>query len=90
MERLSGDFNRGYTKAIQDIEDTFVYVQHDLAGRNKRFNFKLIIRLLELFLNNRENFRENGDGFIRWNTKQEGLEYFNPNERKVEEYGKNI
>lgn len=84
MERLSGDYNRGYTKAIKDIEDVFVYVQDDLTMHKKRFNFKLIVRLLELFLNNRENFRENRDGFIRWNTKENNLEFFNPNERKVQ------
>lgn len=76
MDRLSGDFIRGYTKAIQDIEDVFVYVQEDLNSRRKRFNFKLIIRLLELFLKHRENFRENGKGFIRWNKKLNNLEYF--------------
>lgn len=76
MERLSGDFIRGYTKAIQDIEDVFVYVQEDLNSRRKRFNFELIIRLLELFLKHRENFRENGKGFIRWNKKLNNLEYF--------------
>lgn len=31
MEWLSGDFIRGYTKAIKDIEDVFVYVQYDLT-----------------------------------------------------------
>lgn len=76
MEWLSGDFIRGYTKAIKDIEDVFVYVQDDLTQHKKRFNFKLIIRLLELFLNNRANFRENRDGFIRWNTKLNNLEFF--------------
>lgn len=45
MEWLSGDFIWGYTKAIKDIEDVFVYVQEDLTQHKKRFNFKLIIRL---------------------------------------------
>lgn len=76
MERLSGDFNRGYTKAIRDIEDAFLIVNNDLASRKKKWNFKLIVRLLELFLRYRENFRENRDGFIRWNTKEENLEFF--------------
>lgn len=81
MERLSGEFNRGYTKAIKDIEDVFCYVQEDLTRRKKRFNYKLIVRLLELFLRHRENFRENRDGFIKWNTKLNNLEFF---ERGVE------
>lgn len=84
MERLSGDFNRGYTRAIQDIEDVFVYVQNDLEAHKKRFNFKLIVRLLELFLRYRENFRENRSGFIRWNTGLNNLEFFNPKERKCD------
>lgn len=90
MERLSGDFNRGYTKAIQDMEDIFVYVQNDLTRNKKHLNFKFAVRILELVLRYRENFRENGNGFIRWNTKQNGLEYFNPNERKVEQYEQNL
>ena len=85
MERLSGDFNRGYTKAIQDIEDVFVYVQDDLNCHNKRLNFKLAIRILELFLRHRENFRESRNGFIRWNTKRQELEFFNPDEM-IKEY----
>lgn len=82
MERLSGDFVRGYTKAIKDIEDVFVCVQDDLSVHKKRFDFKLIIRVLELVLRHRENFRENQDGFIRWNTKENNLEFFNPQETK--------
>lgn len=78
MEKLSGEYIRGYTKAIKDIEDVFVYVQEDLTRNKKRFNYKLIIRLLELFLQYRENFRENGDGFIRWNRKKDNLEFYKP------------
>ena len=49
MEWLSGDFIRGYTKAIKDVEDAFCYVQEDLSKRKMRWNYKLIVRLLELF-----------------------------------------
>ena len=80
MERLSGDFVRGYTKAIKDVEDAFCYVQEDLSKRKMRWNYKLIVRLLELFLRHRENFRENRDGFIRWNTKLNNLEFFERSE----------
>lgn len=82
MERLSGDFNRGYTKAIQDMETVFNYVQNDLSSRKKKFNFKLIIRLLQLFLKYRENFRENGSGFIRWNLQMNDLEYYTPKRKE--------
>lgn len=77
-ERLSGDFNRGYTKAIRDIQGEFNGVQDDLMLHRKRFNYRLIARLLDLFLANRENFREDRAGFIRWNTKKEDLEFFDP------------
>lgn len=30
---LSGDFIRGYTKAIQDIKEVFAYVNADIAPR---------------------------------------------------------
>ncbi len=76
MKRLSGDYIRGYTKAIKDIEDAFCCVQEDLSRRKMRWNYKLIVRLLELFLRYRENFRENRGGFIRWNTKLNNLEFF--------------
>ena len=80
MERLSGEFNRGYTKAIQDMEDAFEVVQNDLNSRNKRLNFKLAFRIIDLFLKNRENFREDRSGFIRWNTKLNDLEFYTPTE----------
>lgn len=83
MERLSGDFNRGYTKAIMDVREAFAYVQNDLAAHKKQFSFKLIVRLLELFLGNRENFREDRDGFIRWNVREEDLEFVSPRREHV-------
>lgn len=76
IEHLSGQFNRGYTKAIQDIIDEFCNVQGDLQRHKKRFNFKLIVQLLQLFLKHRENFREDWGGFIRWNTQKETLEFY--------------
>lgn len=73
---LSGDFIRGYTKAIQDIKEVFAYVNADIAPRKVRWKYDLIVKLLDLFLEHRVNFRENRDGFIRWNTTLKNLEYF--------------
>lgn len=81
MERLSGEYNRGYTQAIQDMKDTFYYVEDDLKEHKKRFNFKLIIRVIDLFLKHRENFRESRNGFIRWNTGKDNLEFYDPDGR---------
>lgn len=36
FEKLSGDFIRGYTKALQDISEVFEYVNNDLKHHKKR------------------------------------------------------
>lgn len=79
MDRLSGDYNRGYTRAIQDVCEEVKGVQNNLIHYHKHLNFKLIIKVLELFLQNCENFREHRNGFIRWNVKKEELEFYKPN-----------
>lgn len=76
MERLSGDYVKGYTRAIQDVTEIFEYVQDDLNCHNKRWSGKLIMQLLAVILENREKIREKLDGFIRFNTKLNIFEYF--------------
>lgn len=76
IERLSGDYNRGYTKAIQDIIEIVDYIQADLNYHKKRFSAKLAQELLKSVLENREPIREQREGFIRWNTKKNDFEYF--------------
>ena len=80
FERLSGDYNRGYTKAIQDIISIFEYIQEDLACHNKRITNKTAIDLLNIILENREHLRESYKGFIRWNSKNNSFEYFSGRE----------
>jgi hypothetical protein len=80
LPRLSGDFNRGYTKAIMDIEDLFNYIESDLAHHKKRLNNKLARELLTCALTNREKLRENRNGFIRWNCITKEFEWFNGKE----------
>lgn len=38
MDRLSGEFNREYTKAIQDVIEIFECIQSDLEHHHKRLN----------------------------------------------------
>lgn len=79
LERLSGDFNRGYTKAIQDIIKVFDNIQQDLRHYHKNLTAKLSRELLQCCLTNRENIRENiGDGFVRYNGKEQSFEYYKP------------
>lgn len=85
IERLSGDYIRGYTKAIQDISEIFEYIRTDLKFHHKNLNGKLSIMLLKTILENRERIRERiknakGDrkheGFIRWNCNKKEFEWF--------------
>lgn len=80
MERLSGDYIRGYTRAILDVIEIFEYIQDDLKVHGKRMNGKLTLQLLKVILNEREKIREsnmNADGgFVRFNGKLNNFEYF--------------
>lgn len=76
IERLSGDYIRGYTKAIQDLQEVFTYIQPDLKGHHKNINNKLSLALLTCCLENREKLRERWDGFIRFNGQTKTFEWF--------------
>ena len=76
IERLSGDYIRGYTKAVQDIIEIFEYIQEDLNAHKKRFSNKIALQLLQTILENREAIREQRKGFIRWNYQKNGFEFF--------------
>lgn len=75
IERLSGDFVRGYTKAIQDISEIVLYVQSDLKHHKKTLNAKTMDKLMKCCLINRENIREKRNGFIRWNSQKNDFEW---------------
>lgn len=76
LERLSGDYNRGYTKAIQDMQEIFAYIQPDLKHHHKNLNGKLSLALLACCLENRERLRERRGGFIRFNGQSQKFEWF--------------
>lgn len=76
IEKLSGDFIRGYTKAIMDILNIWDYIHNDLKHHHKRMNYELTKELLKCVLNNREKVRENMNGFIRWNCVKHEFEWF--------------
>lgn len=80
MDRLSGDYNRGYTKAIQDIAKVVKYIQEDLTFHKKRLTPKLTEELLDCCLHNRERLRESVNGFIRYNSKGY-FEFYEPGVR---------
>lgn len=78
IEKLSGDYNRGYTKAIQDVTEVFKYVIPDLKHHHINFNAKNSMRLLQIILENRERLRDDWNGFIRYNGIKKDFEWFNP------------
>ncbi len=76
LEKLSGDYIRGYTKAIQDMQEVFTYIQPDLKHHHKNVNNKLSLSLLSCCLENREKLRERQEGFIRFNGQTNSFEWF--------------
>lgn len=72
FSRSSGDYNRGYTKAIQDVIKVFDYVNYDLKNNNIRMNYNWAKKILECCLDNRERLRDDWDGFIRTEKSDSG------------------
>lgn len=82
MDRLSGDWNHGYTRAIQDIIEIFDYIKPDLEHHHKMFTGKVAKELLQFILKERANIRDHiGGGFVRYNGQKQDFEYYMP-ERK--------
>lgn len=74
LPRISREFNRGYTKAIQDLIDVFKHIQPDLKHYHKNLNGKLALKLLKCCLDNRMNLRDREDMFIRFNVQKQDFE----------------
>ena len=82
--RLSGDFNRGYSKAILDIIKVFDYMNSDLKAHNMRMNYNWADKILKCCLENRDKLREDCNGFIRTekseSDKRDVVRYYKCNE----------
>ena len=75
LERLSGDYNRGYTQAIMDMQEIFTYIQPDLRWQHKYLNGRLSLELLACCLENRAKIRDRWDGFIRFHGGHQEFEW---------------
>lgn len=53
ISKFSGDFNRGYTRAVQDMIDIFEHANRDLKYYYKSMTYKWAIKLLKCCLENR-------------------------------------
>lgn len=59
MDKLNGDFNRGYTTALVNVL-TFFDEHSDALKANRMYNQKCVHAVLDFLLKNREELRENG------------------------------
>lgn len=74
FQRLSGDFNKGYTKAIQDMMLIFEDINEQLKHHHKSMTYKWAMKLLKCCLENREKLRDDWNGFVRVHGDE--LEFF--------------
>lgn len=72
MDKLNGEYIRGYTKAIQDIILVFEIVNNDLTHNNMRMNYKWVQKILKCCLENREKLREDRNGYFRTEKLESG------------------
>lgn len=59
MDKLNGDFNRGYTTALVNIL-SFFDEHSDALKANRMYNQKGVHAVLDFLVQNREELRENG------------------------------
>lgn len=58
MDKLNGDFNRGYTTALVNVL-SFFDEHSDALKANRMYNQKGVHAVLDFLLKNREELREN-------------------------------
>lgn len=59
MDKLNGDFNRGYTTALVNVL-SFFDEHSDALKANRMYNQKGVHAVLQFLQNNREELRETG------------------------------
>lgn len=59
------EYVQGYTSALQDVLDTFLYIDDDLRRHRRRRNAKTYQGIVQCMLENRVALREHPDAFIR-------------------------
>ena len=77
MDKLSGEFIRGYTKALRDLEGLLNDgLALDLKRHHKTFNVKTAKEYVRAIIKNREVIREYNDAFIRCEYDEKGKVVF--------------
>lgn len=86
IDKLSGDYNKGFTKGIQKVLNGFDGFCSDLKYNNKRLTEKNVKDYLKCCLANRELLRDFDDSFIRWNHIKNKCELWREKWSKYENY----
>lgn len=74
FEKLSGDYVRGYTAALVDLQKMLADpdgLVKDMKNHKKRLNQKSLTELLNLCIRHRAILRENPFAFVRVNSNNE-------------------
>ena len=82
LVKLSGDYIRGYTKALQDMEQILPPVMADLKRCHRKLEGKHLHDFFRIVIEHRESLREEWDGFIRFNNQKKELEWYVPERDK--------
>lgn len=86
MDRLSGNYIRGFTEGIKTVEEQFDIICDDLRRHNKIMTSKKMKEFLRCCLINRELLREFDDSFIRWNCITNKFEIWREKWSKYKDY----
>lgn len=84
MERLSGDFNRGYTAALMDVSSLIPVVVAELKRVRRVGNLKYWEAAMALIVEHRAEMRDKRAGFVRWNFERKELEWYAPEEMRTD------
>lgn len=79
--KLSGDYIRGYTKALMDIQELLPTVIVDLKRFKRKLDGKHLNDFFKLIIEHRESLREETGGFIRFNWVKKELEWYEPDRK---------
>lgn len=77
IEKLDGNYIRGYTQALVDLLNDLPGVYADCNYHKVKMNQKQMEKYIQKRIENRENLRENLQGFIRYNGVKKEWEWFN-------------
>jgi len=80
LDKLSGDYIRGFTAGLQKVQEIMQYIESDMKFHKRRMNTKSLMEILNCAIKDREKLRENPEAFVRC-TNDGGFEVYEPMRR---------